>query len=61
MFKIVARVEFDVEEPDGGVTTEHETVDYDGDQFESIEEAKERLYEAMDLNPGLPLWIVERS
>lgn len=61
MFTIVGRVEYDVMEPDGGVTTMYETEEYDGDYFETREEALERLFEAMDLNPGLPLWIVERG
>jgi len=44
MFKIVGRVEYDVMEPVGGVTTMYETEDYDGDLFETLEEAKKRLY-----------------
>lgn len=58
---VMARIYFCVEEPDGGITEESETVENTGDVYETLEEAKAELAEAKKLYPHSEFWISERG
>lgn len=58
---IMADVVIPVLEPDGGISADHETEEYDGDMYETREEAEKELARAKELNPNTMLWISERD
>ena len=60
-YKVMVRIYYCVEEPDGGITEESETVENTGDVYETLEEAEAELAEAKKLYPQSEFWIIERG
>lgn len=58
---IMCRIYHHVKEPDGGISEEYDTEEYDGDTYETLEEAEAELAEIRDTCPGAELWISERG
>ena len=60
-YKLYARLYWQVREPDGGITKETEVVEYDGDEYETLQQAEEALDRAERLSPHAEIWISERG
>lgn len=58
---LMCRVYYCLEEPDGGISEEYETEEYDGDEYETLEEAEKALALARRINPQRDVWISERG
>ena len=58
---IMCRVYYCLKEPDGVITEEYDIEEYDGDTYETPEEAEAALAAAKKLCPHDELWISERG
>lgn len=58
---IMCRVYYCLKEPDGGVTVDYETEEYDGDTYETLEDAEKALALSKRINPQCDTWISERG
>lgn len=58
---LLVRVTYCLREPDGGITEESEVEEYDGDEYETLQQAEEALERGKRLNPHAEIWISERG
>ena len=49
------------QEFDGGVSVHGTVEEVDGDKFDTLDEATERLVEYLQADPGADIWIAERG
>lgn len=58
---LMCRVYYCIKEPDGGVTEESDVEEYDGDEYETLQQAEKALKVAREFDSNAEIWISERG